>query len=323
MSGIACTTTRSSIAAATSSNRAILRAGAPRVPSLTTTVILTVVAPSVSVVVPVFNGMPHLAHLVDSLLVQDYPDVEFVFSDGGSTDGSPAFLASVSDPRVRVVAPRDAHGAAKNWTAATEAARGDLIKLVCQDDLLYPRAISHQVTDLINHPNAVMAVAQRDIVDANGGIVYARRGGAGLQPGEIPGHVAIHTCWERGTNVLGEPVAVMFRRQPMLNALPWDDSNPLVLDLMFYEKVTDQGAVVFRKESIGAFRVSTSSWSTRLASVQKLQFEKWQQDYEARQFPPLSVGEIRRARLALVLQTTLRRGAYTWLRWKGSLSSRG
>lgn len=267
--------------------------------------------------------MPHLADLVDSLLAQDYPDLEFVFSEGGSTDGSAAYLAGINDPRVRVIVPDDAHGAARNWTAATEAARGDLIKLVCQDDLLYPTAVTHQVADLMDHPDAVMAVAQRDIVDANGGLVYAARGGAGLRPGEMPGSTAVHTCWERGTNVLGEPVAVMFRREPMLAALPWDDSNPLVLDLMFYEKVATQGSVVFRKESVGAFRVSTSSWSTRLASVQKRQFERWQQAYEARQSPPLSSRAIRRARIGLVLQTTLRRGAYTWLRWKGSLSSSG
>ena len=37
---------------------------------------------------PVYNGMPYLQELVGSLLAQTYRDLEIVFSDGGSTDGS-------------------------------------------------------------------------------------------------------------------------------------------------------------------------------------------------------------------------------------------
>ena len=96
----------------------------------------------------------------------------------------------------------------------------------------------------------------------------------------MPGADVIRACYLNGTNVIGEPLAVMFRREPFLAALPWDDSNPLVLDLMFYAKVAALGDVVVRKGSIGGFRVSTSSWSTRLASVQRQQFEQWQREYE-------------------------------------------
>ncbi len=60
--------------------------------------ILAAVGPLASVVVPVYNGMPHLAELVPALLAQDYPDLEIVFSDGGSTDGSLASCRAFTIP---------------------------------------------------------------------------------------------------------------------------------------------------------------------------------------------------------------------------------
>ena len=274
-----------------------------------------------SVVVPVYNGMPHLPELTRSLLAQNYRDLEIVFSEGGSTDGSAEYLATLDDPRVRVIAPDDAAGAAANWTAASRAASGDYVKLVCQDDLLGPDAVGLQVLDLDAEPSAVMAIAQRDIVDASGSVLYPRRGGGGLAAGLVRGPDVIRACYLAGTNVIGEPLAVLFRREPFLAALPWDDSNPLVLDLMFYAKVAQAGDVVVRKESIGAFRVSGSSWSTRLVSVQRAQFEQWQREYEASLPTPPGAAERARARLGLHTQTLLRRGAYRWLRMKGSFHS--
>ena len=273
----------------------------------------------VSIVVPVYNGMPHLPRLVDSLLAQDYPRLEIVFSDGGSTDGSLELLRSIDDARVRVEVPAEARGAAANWNAATRMASGDYIKLVCQDDLLRPDAISVQVADLEQNPSAVMAICQRDIVDANGSILYRRRGCAGLASGAVPGSDVIRACYTSGTNVLGEPVTILFRRDALLAGLPWDDSSPLVLDLRLYAKVAPRGDIVVRKESLGAFRVSTSSWSTRIAADQMRQFHQWQLEFAAANGAgPL---ERLRATVGLRVQTTLRRGAYQWLRLKGSFHS--
>ena len=279
------------------------------------------VPPLVSVVVPVFNGMPHLQALTDSLLAQTYTRLEIVFSEGGGTDGSLDFLRSLTDPRVRVIEQAGHPSAGGNWTLATQAGAGELIKLVCQDDLLAPDAVAKQVDDLEQHPSAVMAVAQRDIVDAKGKLLYPKRGCAGLHPGLHEGNQVIRTSYLQGTNVIGEPLAVLFRREPLLQAMPWSDANPLVLDLDCYQRVAPLGDVLVRLESIGAFRVSTSSWSTRLAKQQLAQFQQWQSEYAATAQPALSQGEIRKARRGARMQTALRRAAYGWLRLKGGFKS--
>lgn len=277
-------------------------------------------SPRVSVVVPVFNGMPHLKDLIQALLAQDYSDLEIVFSEGGSTDGSAELLATIDDPRVRIITP-DAPGAARNWTAATEAAQGEFIKLVCQDDLIVPNALSMQVQDLEQNPTAVMAFGPRDIIDARGGTLYAKRGCQGLSTGRHSGADVIRSCYLKGANIIGEPLTVLFRREPLLASMPWDDSNPLMLDVTQYAKVAPRGDVVVRDDCIGAFRVSTSSWSTRLANVQRAQFARWQHEYaESRAIQP-PVSDRARAWLGMEKNALMRRIAYQVLRMRGAFES--
>lgn len=280
--------------------------------------------PLVSVVVPVYNGMPHLVDLTESLLAQDYSPLEIVFSEGGGSDGSLDYLLTIHDPRVRIVRQPKGTSAAENWTAATFEARGEFTKLICQDDLLEPTAISRQVGDLLANPGADVAIAQRNIVDAKGHVLFERRGLTGLKSGTgtvMSGREVLRMCYVQGTNVIGEPLAVLFRTEMLRDAMPWDDSNPLMLDLNTYSKVAEQSAFVIRRESLGAFRVSTSSWSTRLASQQLQQTKIWQDNYAAHAKPaPSNVSKIR-ALVGRHKQTMLRRLAYTYLRFKGSLDS--
>ena len=275
--------------------------------------------PLVSVVVPVFNGLPHLTALVDSLLAQTYPNLEIVFSEGGGSDGSLDYLRTIDDPRIRIIQSPPGTSAAGNWTAASAAATGEFTKLICQDDLLYPEAIKQQVQDLVNNPNAVMGTAVRDIVDAHGHPIFRGRGLSGLTGDVLTGDHVIHECFRQGTNVIGEPLAVLFRTNTLQSALPWLDDNPLMLDLSMYSKVAPSGAVVLRRNSVGAFRVSNTSWSTRLAKEQIEQTHRWQQEYAATHAP----SSIDKARgfLGRHVQTNLRRAAYTYLSARGRLDA--
>ena len=279
--------------------------------------------PLVSVVVPVFNGMPHLRTLTTSLLTQTYPNLQIIFSEGGGADASAEYLREINDARVEVVNMPQGTSAAKNWTAVTMAASGEFTKLICQDDLLAPQAIEYQVKDLLDNPAAVMAVAQRDIVDAQGNTLYRTRGLAGIPRDErlVKGSELIRTCYLQGTNIIGEPLAVLFRTSQLQAAMPWNDVNPLMLDLSMYQRVAPMGDVALRRESIGAFRVSSSSWSTRLAKQQIEQTRRWQDDFAVNAQPPVTTRERQRAAIGRHKQTTLRRAAYAVLRLKGALKS--
>jgi len=278
-------------------------------------------APIVSVVVPVFNGMAHLPQTVDSILHQTHADLDVVLVDGGSTDGSRDWISSVDDPRVRVELMPSGTSAADNWTAASLAAHGEFVKLLCQDDILNPQAIEHQVEDLLAHPSASFAVAQRDIVDANGRMLYPRRGCAGLPAGLVDGPTALRASYLHGTNIFGEPLVILFRRGPLEAALSWNDERPFILDLELYTRVLLQGPIVVRRESIGAFRVSSSSWSTRLMRSQTEQLRSWQHEVAGTLTPAPGTWQRARAEWAVRQQSILRRGAYRVLKLRGTFRS--
>ena len=281
--------------------------------------------PLVSIVVPVFNGMPYLRELTESLLQQTYPNLEFVFTEGGGSDAGMQYLSTIDDERIRLVQMPPGTSAAGNWTAASLQARGEFTKLVCQDDLIYSRAIELQVQDLIENPEAAMAIAQRDIIDSRANVIFRGRGLAGLPKHESPiaGGRVMRACYLQGTNVIGEPLAVLFRTSVLQQAMPWDDSDPLMLDLSTYQKIAAQSQIVLRRESLGAFRVSDTSWSTRIAHEQVEQTKRWQQGYAASQEFPPARAERARSLLGRHISTTLRRLAYTSLRLRGSLRASG
>lgn len=266
------------------------------------------VAPLVSVVIPVFNGLPYLADAVASVLQQTNSDLELVLVDGGSTDGSREWIHGVGDPRARVVEMPHGTTAAGNWTAACQQARGHYVKVLCQDDVLYPDGLERQVLDLEDASEAGMAVAQRDIIDARGRILFRSRGLHGLRPGVMDGEEALVTAYRHGTNIFGEPVAVLFRASVLQAALPWDEGRPFILDLQFYQRVMLMAPVVVRRGAVGAFRVSGSSWSTRLIRSQTDQLRSWQQ--EIQQLLPTTSYDRFLARTELARQSGLRRIAY-------------
>jgi glycosyltransferase involved in cell wall biosynthesis len=275
--------------------------------------------PLVSVVMPIFNGLPYLIESVASVTNQGYPSIELVLVDGGSIDGSREWVEAFEHPRVVKDYLPQGTPAAGTWTRASELASGEFVKLLCQDDLIYPDALAKQVADLQANPSAGMAIVQRDMVSASCRVLFHGRGCAGLPGGLVDGVHSLEIGARQGANIFGEPLAVLFRRDAMQAALPWDDKHPFLLDMFFYAKVLRRHDLVVRKESLGAFRISTSSWSTRLAGKQREQFRAWQEHVE-RDIAPQPWFRIAQARINNEKTTWLRRAAYAWLRRRGDLS---
>ncbi|MFZ5504634.1 MAG: glycosyltransferase family 2 protein, partial [Pseudomonadota bacterium] len=100
-------------------------------------------APSISVVMPVFNGAAHLAEALDSVLVQSLPAARVVVVDDGSTDGSAALLQHYGD-RITLVSQTN-HGQAHARRTGAAAAGGELIAFIDQDDLWDADKLARQV----------------------------------------------------------------------------------------------------------------------------------------------------------------------------------
>ena len=107
----------------------------------------------ISVVMPLFNGEPHLSAALDSLLAQDFGDWEAVVVDDGSTDCSARTAEGYAarDGRIRLVRQENG-GAAAARNRGMDEARGEWIAWLDEDDAYVPGALSSVAALADAHP---------------------------------------------------------------------------------------------------------------------------------------------------------------------------
>lgn len=271
--------------------------------------------PRVSVVVPAYNNAYYLAATLDSVLAQDYSDFELVVADHSSSDGTAELLERYSShPKVRILQPTPVGGGAlANWNRVSEHAQGELIKLVCGDDLIAPDALRKQVDAFDSNPGIVFVAASRDLIDANGDVVMRARGLAGMA-GRVGGRAAIRRSVRAGTNVFGEPGCVMFRRDLLVAEGGWDNSFPYLIDQATYTRILLHGDMVAIPEPLASFRISAAQWSVRLTQEQAGQAVGFHLALHAKVPGLLSSFDLRYGNAKARLMARARRLAYIWLR---------
>src|SRR5690349_4133045 len=110
--------------------------------------------PLVSVVMPVYDGLPHLDATIESVLAQTMTDFEFVIVDDASTDGSWERVQEWArrDPRIRPHRHDGNRGHRATSNDGFALARGRYIARTDQDDLSLPRRLEAQVAYFERHP---------------------------------------------------------------------------------------------------------------------------------------------------------------------------
>jgi glycosyltransferase involved in cell wall biosynthesis len=112
--------------------------------------------PLISCIVPVFNGERYLGETLDSILAQTYRPLEIIVADDGSTDGTPAVVASYGE-RVRYLSQLNA-GPAAARNLGLCAARGEFIAFLDADDLWHPEKLARQMARFQARPELDMCV---------------------------------------------------------------------------------------------------------------------------------------------------------------------
>ena len=93
---------------------------------------------SLTYLVNTFNKLPFLRCSMRQLLGNVQPGEEVVVIDGNSTDGSREYLEELADVgAITTYISKPDHGEAEGWNRGLLAARGDLIKLISDDDSFY------------------------------------------------------------------------------------------------------------------------------------------------------------------------------------------
>lgn len=120
----------------------------------------------VSIVTISYNQEEFLEEAILSVLNQNYPDIEYIVVDPGSTDGSREIIEKYRDRIDHIIFEPD-EGPADGLNKGFEVASGDIYGYLNADDILYPTTVSHFV-ECFQSSNADIISGHGDIIDRNG-----------------------------------------------------------------------------------------------------------------------------------------------------------
>lgn len=125
--------------------------------------------PLVTVVTPSFNQGRFIRDTIESVLGQDYPRIEYLVMDGGSTDETVEILKSYGDRLAWVSEPDRGQADAinKGWRRA----RGEILAYLNSDDTYLPGAVTAVVAALEAHPEAAAVYGEGYHVTETGQVI--------------------------------------------------------------------------------------------------------------------------------------------------------
>lgn len=222
---------------------------------------------AVSVCIPAYRAEAFIGETIRSVLAQQHQDWELVVVDNASDDETAEVVRGFDDDRIRVVVNDRNLGAIANWNLAVSLTRHSLVKLLCADDLLRPECLGVEAHTLDLQPGVALVAGRRDFIDAESNVVARARGLQGLVGRQSPQGVRkrVARC---GYNPIGEPSATMFRREAFDATSGFTDDFPYAMDLDLWLRLLDHGDMIGLADTLSAFRVSPSSGTAGLISVQ-------------------------------------------------------
>jgi glycosyltransferase involved in cell wall biosynthesis len=201
--------------------------------------------PFVSIVIPAYNHADHVAHAIDSVLAQDYPRIELIVLDDGSTDGTRAILERYSG-RIQWESHKNMGQAAtlnKGWARC----HGEILSYLSADDRLLPHAVSAAMRVLTERDKVTMTYCDFHLIDEAGRRVRTVRA-----PDFDYYKMVVHTVCMPGPGVF-------FRRSAWSRAGGWNTDLRQWPDYDYWLRLGLQGPFERIAEPCAEFRVHGNS----------------------------------------------------------------
>jgi glycosyltransferase involved in cell wall biosynthesis len=124
------------------------------------------VSPLVSVCIPTRNGAPFIEEALNSIIAQEYKNIEVIVSDDESTDNT---LEVIKEFKIKVDFPvfiysHKPSGIGANWNNCLKKANGELIKFLFQDDVLFAPCIKEMIQVFDQDINIGLVASKRTIL---------------------------------------------------------------------------------------------------------------------------------------------------------------
>lgn len=202
--------------------------------------------PLVTIVTPSYNQAPFLEATIRSVLEQDYPRIEYVVIDGGSTDGSVETIKKYADRLAYWVSEKD-RGQTEAINKGFARATGDILAWINSDDTYEPGAIREAVDWMQAHPDAGLVYGDANFIDDDGNVI-----------GRFP---AAQTDYRRlrGGYVHIPQQAAFFRRDLWQKVGPLDPSFFFAMDYDLWVRIAKVAPLLYTRHVWANFRLHGDS----------------------------------------------------------------
>jgi len=228
----------------------------------------------ISVAIPTYQGAAFIGPTLQSVLDQTHRDLEIILSDDASKDDTVRIAESFGDARIKIFRHESNLGPMDNWNFALAQCQGEYIKVMGQDDLIHPSCLEKQQAILSDpaHASVGLVTCRREVVNAEGKKILTR--GFDRKSPRWPGAQALAASIRAGGNLLGEPVAGLFRKSDIDRGVRFRDKVPYFIDIDFWGQLMADRDLYSQPEALCSFRVSNSAWSAALMAEQSQQWQK-------------------------------------------------
>lgn len=195
----------------------------------------------VSIVTPSFNQGAFIGETISSVLGQNYPFIEYLVVDGGSTDSTLDAVRSFGD-RLKWISEPD-RGQSDAINKGWRRTRGEIIAWLNADDLYRPGALDRVVRFFREHPRVDLVYGDCEYINERGDII-------GRHPAR---HVSGEELLRSSKSIIPQP-ATFLRRRVLATVGYLDQALHYVMDLEYWIRVAIRHQIAYLPECLAAFR---------------------------------------------------------------------
>jgi glycosyltransferase involved in cell wall biosynthesis len=234
--------------------------------------------PSISVVVPSLNQATFLGQALQSILNQNYPNLEIRVLDGGSSDGSVELLRQF-DPRITYWLSEPDRGPAHAINKGFAGAKSEILGWLNSDDMLAEGALEAVGRAFAEDPELDLLYANALYIDEENRLHLVDHGDyrTGLYYGEMQPWERIPAYWSY-VHAVPQPT-VFFRRRLLDSAGSLDERYQFIFDFDLFYRFAARAKIRKLERTLAFYRIhraaKTSDWSKFLVELYHFSRQRW------------------------------------------------
>ncbi len=216
--------------------------------------------PTVTIIMAAYNSCQFITAAVTSALEQEYRDIELIVVNDGSTDDTARVLATITDPRLVVVALQRNRGVSHARNRALDLARGEHVCFLDADDRMPPRSISARLEVLAQEPELSFVDGAVEYYDPTMERV-TRKWTPSFSGAPLDRLVRFDpSCFFGNTWLI---------RREAIGAVRFDVDLTHSEDLQFYIRIAPGRRYGYTRETVLHYRITSTSSMSRLENLER------------------------------------------------------